>query len=477
MNLPATSDSRQDPDRVRLWAFLSLVLGLALSLVLVPAGPSPAQSQAPASAPAADRPGAGRPWSFEQCWQAAKENSPSVTVSELAMAEAAVGLEEADKVFYPAISASAGVTANTVEQSGLGANFQYNLQIEPILEGYEKFLAEDLARLQYKISEKGREKALAILRYRVSEAYLQLMAHHRARHHLERAVTLQRRRFNLEEFAGSQESRALFRLESQKALMLEQQRLSELNNAGNAWRLKLTAAMSLPPDTPVRVDPAEPVRRIVDPEVPTAGDDKDWKQSIQARLAGLELQLVTKQRDLADLNDLPKPIVRGGWSAGRFDESSGAYVLVGVEIPIWDWGRNDRLKKTPGPAQAARGGEPQGALPGLAHPAGLLPAPAGRPPAAETGPGAGPGPGAAGHGHPGRPDPPGRRADRAAVDRGSGGGPQAGAIGPAGGQGLGYPEPDRHRKQHGSGRCSLGGWPGRPGWPWRWPWRRERICT
>lgn len=292
-----------------------------------------------------DRPPAGRPWSFEQCWQAAKENSPLVTVSELAVAEAAVGLEEADKVFFPKVSVATGVTANTVEQSGLGANFQYNLQIEPILEGYEKFLAEDLAQLQYKISQKGREKALAILRYRVSEAYLQLMAHGRAKHHLERAVMLQRRRFNLEELAGGEESRALFRLESQKFLMLEQQRLSELDNAINAWRLKLTGAMSLPPETPVRVDPAEPVRRIVDPEVSAAGDDRDWKQSIQARLSGLELQLVTKQRDLAGLNDLPKPIVRGGWSSGRFDESSGAYVLLGVEIPIWDWGRNDRLKK------------------------------------------------------------------------------------------------------------------------------------
>jgi outer membrane protein TolC len=288
-----------------------------------------------------------RVWTFDKCWRTACRNNPAMVLSDLEVQTAALEVEGAQKVFYPSARVSTAVNFGNVDNPDAELGYQYEFRIDPFLQGFEKFIAKDQAALKYKISQYNQAKAEALLRYRVSVAYLQLMAYDQAQDCLDRIIELQKKRIQLHGGSLDAEADALRRIELQKELRRTRIARIDLDNDLYNWQLKLTTALALAPDTPLRVNPHEDVDTIIgtSAERPVQGKHQ-WLASTDARLGELELTLIRMQRRLAGWNDFPKPFIQAGWSEGLFSMSSGAYVIGGLDIPIWDWGRNQRVKKS-----------------------------------------------------------------------------------------------------------------------------------
>ncbi len=282
---------------------------------------------------------------FAECWQQVQKNNLALMNAEIRLKEAVVAREAAENVFYPSVSFDLGLSANNLEDDNSEVSFQYAARIDPILDGYAKFFASDLAELQYDSGTIRREKVMGLLRYQTAEAYLLLIAIKRAGDFLYQAIIKQEARLENNDLTLSREEAILGKISRQRTVGRDKLALKRLEAVSFSWKQRLNNLMLLSPDASYLINSQSSVEGIINLSREETTDlENDWLATSQARMHQLQINMVKAREKLTDLDGYPKPFLRLGWSEGQVDQKSGAYVSGGFTIPLWDWGRNERSK-------------------------------------------------------------------------------------------------------------------------------------
>ena len=275
-------------------------------------------------------------WTFARCLERVQAQDLGGREAQLRVERSRLGLEDARRAFYPSTTVTSGVFLGNLEDDR-HHSFYLSLRVAPILSGYEQFFATRLADFQVRLGELEVDQARALLAWRVRESYLTIVSLAEAEDRLAEAVSAHERLVEIASAEGDPDLAMVRRLDAQTALLRQRLDLRELRGRRSDEELRLKTLLDLAPETPFAVD-----RDTRPATVLAAEDGAEGQADLASRRESLNQQLARKRLQVSRFDRLPQPVLRMGLNQGGLDIRSGAYLFMGVEVPLFDWGRRKR---------------------------------------------------------------------------------------------------------------------------------------
>ena len=276
-------------------------------------------------------------WSLPRCLAYAKANAPELLAKQKMVAQTKLDVEDADVCFLPDVGVMVGYNMAEVDSD---RGFAGQLLVSDIFDGYKKFFEGRLSRIKHEISGLDLERTRAWLDLKVSHIYLDLLAGLKqtamsrdllalAEEKEEAVETLTQRGL-----AGPLEAR-----QARLATLTQRLAVTELEGRNVVLTRQLKALIGLAEESPFAVDQDQSILDAVEEINPES------KSNLDVAVADLKVKALDEQRKLLNLQQWPSPVIAAGWSEGTPAQSDGFYLLMGVNIPLFTAGRQQRLIK------------------------------------------------------------------------------------------------------------------------------------
>ena len=273
-------------------------------------------------------------WNLARCLDFSRTHSPKVRMAQKGIEAARLDLKDAAVRFRPDVTVRLGYDVTEMEPE---EGFAFQLRVSEIFDGYKKFYDGRLAELEYEISLLKEHKAAFWAEYQVAWVYLSLLAGaKRAGLTLGMIALAREKEAVLQTLLNQGLADPLLVRQAQLAAKSQELALAEEEALNRSAEASLKALIGLEPGAAFGLDATQELSAVAS-ELPAPPAD-----NIDLALAELRADALAQIEKMTAMEKWPSPVLAVGWSEGGIYETTGFYILLGANLPLYTAGRQQR---------------------------------------------------------------------------------------------------------------------------------------